>query len=49
MALPRRMDRAQRMRAQRLWWERNGAFFRGFLSGVVVTALVAWIVWRFLL
>ena len=22
--MPRRMDRAQRMRAQRLWWDRNG-------------------------
>lgn len=49
MALPRRMDRAQRMRAQRLWWERNGAFFRGFLAGVAVTAVVAWFVCRFLL
>ena len=46
MALPRRMDRAQRMRSQRLWWERNGAFFRGFLCGVAVTAVAAWVVWR---
>ena len=49
MALPRRMDRAQRMRAQRMWWERNGAFFRGFLLGVVLTAAVCWLVWRFVL
>jgi hypothetical protein len=49
MALPRRMDRAQRMRAQRMWWERNGAFFRGFLLGVIVAGLVAWLVVRFVL
>lgn len=48
MAMPRRMDRAQRMRAQRLWWERNGAFFRGFLLGVVITALASWLIVRFL-
>lgn len=42
----RRMDRAQRMRAQRLWWERNGAFFRGFLLGVVVTAAAAWVFYK---
>lgn len=48
MPMPRRMDRAQRMRAQRLWWERNGAFFRGFLAGVVLTAVIAWIVARVL-
>jgi hypothetical protein len=43
------MDRAQRMRAQRLWWERNGAFFRGAVFGSAITAVVLWIVWRFLL
>jgi hypothetical protein len=32
-----------------MWWERNGAFFRGFLLGVVVTAVVLWLVWRFAL
>jgi hypothetical protein len=42
------MDRAQRMRAQRLWWERNGAFFRGFMLGVVLTGVAAWLVVRFL-
>jgi len=47
MAMPRRMDRAQRMRARRLWWERNGAFVRGALFGSVATAIVLWIVWRF--
>jgi hypothetical protein len=47
MPMPRRMDRAQRMRAQRLWWERNGAFFRGFVLGVGITAMVAWLIVRF--
>lgn len=49
MPMPRRMDRAQRMRAQRMWWERNGAFFRGFLLGAVITAVILWLVWRFLI
>jgi hypothetical protein len=39
----RKVDRAQRMRARRIWWERNGAFVRGFLAGGVVTGLGAWI------
>jgi hypothetical protein len=39
----RRIDRAQRMRARRVWWERNGAFVRGLLTGSVVTGLAAWI------
>lgn len=39
----RKVDRAQRMRARRIWWERNGAFVRGFLAGGVVTAISAWI------
>jgi len=39
----RKVDRAQRMRARRIWWDRNGAFVRGFLVGVVITALVAWV------
>ncbi|WP_293381772.1 hypothetical protein [Phenylobacterium sp. SCN 70-31] len=39
----RKVDRAQRMRARRIWWERNGAFVRGALVGSVVTALIAWI------
>lgn len=34
------------MRAQRMWWERNGAFFRGFLLGVVITAIIAWLISR---
>ena len=37
------------MRAQRVWWERNGAFFRGFLLGAVLTAVILWLVWRVLL
>ena len=39
----RKVDRAQRMRARRVWWERNGAFVRGFLVGSVLTGLGAWI------
>jgi hypothetical protein len=38
----RKVDRAQRMRARRIWWDRNGAFVRGFLVGVVLTTLVTW-------
>jgi hypothetical protein len=37
----RRIDRAQRIRAQRVWWERNGSFLRGLFTGVVVTAACA--------
>ena len=33
----RRMDRAQRTRARRVWWERHGAFVRGWVAGTVVT------------
>jgi hypothetical protein len=40
----RKIDRAQRIRARRIWWERNGAFVRGALAGSVVTAAVAWLV-----
>lgn len=40
----RRMDRAQRMRAQRMWWDRNGAFFRGFLLGMIVAGIIALVV-----
>lgn len=40
----RKVDRAQRMRARRIWWERNGAFVRGALTGSVVTAIAAWII-----
>lgn len=39
----RKVDRAQRMRARRVWWERNGAFVRGLLTGSLITALAAWI------
>jgi hypothetical protein len=39
----RKIDRAQRMRARRIWWERNGAFVRGFLVGGVLTAAGAWV------
>lgn len=39
----RRIDRAQRMRARRVWWERNGAFVRGMLTGTAVTAVAAWV------
>ena len=39
----RKVDRAQRMRARRIWWERNGAFVRGALTGSIVTGVVAWL------
>lgn len=39
----RKVDRAQRMRARRIWWDRNGAFVRGALTGAVLTALGAWL------
>jgi hypothetical protein len=31
------------MRAQRVWWERNGAFFRGFILGAFVATLLAFL------
>lgn len=40
----RKVDRAQRMRARRIWWERNGAFVRGFLVGGVLSGLSVWLV-----
>jgi len=40
----RKVDRAQRIRARRIWWERNGSFVRGALTGSLVTAVAAWIV-----
>ena len=40
----RKVDRAQRMRARRIWWDRNGAFVRGALVGGVVTAIAAWLI-----
>jgi len=39
----RKIDRAQRMRARRVWWERHGAFVRGLVTGSAVTAAGAWI------
>jgi len=39
----RKVDRAQRIRARRVWWERHGAFVRGLLTGSVVTGLAAWV------
>jgi hypothetical protein len=33
----RRMDRAQRTRARRVWWERHGPFARGLLVGALIT------------
>lgn len=39
----RRIDRAQRMRSQRVWWERNGAFIRGLATGLVLAAVAFWI------
>lgn len=40
----RKVDRAQRIRARRIWWERNGAFVRGALTGGVITAIAAWVI-----
>jgi len=40
----RKVDRAQRMRARRIWWERHGAFVRGALTGSVLTGLAAWLI-----
>lgn len=39
----RKVDRAQRMRARRIWWERNGSFVRGMALGIVLTAIAAWL------
>ncbi|HEX7884764.1 MAG TPA: hypothetical protein VF474_02195 [Phenylobacterium sp.] len=39
----RKVDRAQRMRARRIWWDRNGAFVRGLLTGIGVTTVSAWV------
>ncbi len=39
----RRIDRAQRVRSQRVWWERHGAFVRGLLTGLMLSGLSAWI------
>lgn len=39
----RRIDRAQRIRGRRIWWERHGAFVRGLLTGSAVTAIAAWV------
>lgn len=39
----RKADRAQRIRARRVWWDRNGAFLRGLLTGASVAAAGAWI------
>jgi len=39
----RKVDGAQRIRARRVWWDRNGSFVRGLLVGTGVTALGAWI------
>ncbi|MBW8812182.1 MAG: hypothetical protein JF588_02045 [Caulobacterales bacterium] len=40
----RKVDRAQRMRVRRIWWERNGAFVRGAFAGSAITALAAWVI-----
>ncbi|MDO9430963.1 MAG: hypothetical protein V4820_09935 [Pseudomonadota bacterium] len=39
----RRIDRAQRFRARRIWWDRHGAFMRGMVTGAALCALVMWI------
>lgn len=35
----RRSDRAQRLRARRHWWDRHGAFLRGLITGLSISAL----------
>ena len=39
----RKADRAQRIRARRVWWDRNGSFIRGLLVGASVAAAGAWV------
>ncbi len=39
----RKADRAQRIRARRVWWDRNGAFLRGLVTGAAVATAGAWI------
>ena len=39
----RRIDRAQRFRARRVWWERNGPFTQGLLTGTLLTLVAVWI------
>ena len=39
----RKVDRAQRIRARRIWWERHGSLVRGALVGSALTAAVAWV------
>lgn len=39
----RKVDRAQRMRGRRIWWDRHGAFVRGVFTGSLVTAALAWL------
>ena len=39
----RRIDRAQRFRARRVWWERHGAFARGLITGAVLALLAVWL------
>jgi len=36
-----RIDRAQRDRARRLWWERHGSFTREMITALALAALVA--------
>lgn len=40
----RGMDRAQRLRAHRAWWSRNGAFMRGMMLGIALMAAASWLV-----
>jgi hypothetical protein len=45
MAIRRkRVDRAQRFRARRVWWERHGPFAKGALTGSIATLMVIWLV-----
>lgn len=31
------------MRARRVWWERNGAFTRGLVTGILLTLAAIWL------
>lgn len=49
--IKRRLDRARIIRARRLWWERNGAFCMGIVTGVALSlagfAIAHWLLGGF--
>lgn len=44
MTQRRRLDRAQRTRARRQWWERHGAFASGVAVGAIGALASVWLV-----